>query len=325
VSDDGASAAARDVPPPSVSQGLLHEAYLYADTDRYLTDLLTFVRGGLARNQPVLIAVPGPRLEHLRAGLSLHDAARVQMRDMTVAGGNPGRILGSVLTPFVAEHPGRRVRIISEAIWPDRTDEEYPACAEHEALVNLALARTGAHIVCPYDATHLSPHVLTDAARTHPILARAGERGPSPSYEDPGTAAAAFDPPLTAPPEDSEIVVINTVTGPRTARRVAYEFATRIGLSPQRRTDLMITVHELAVNSILHAGGTGLLSVWTTGEHVVVQVDDGGQINDPLVGRRLPGASERGHGLHVVHHVADLVRVHRNGDGTSIRAYFKQT
>jgi anti-sigma regulatory factor (Ser/Thr protein kinase) len=308
-----------------VRSALQHDAYSYDDVDGYVTDLLGFVRGGLARDEPVLIAVPGPNLELLRAGLSVQEAAQVRMRDLTVSGRNPGRILGSVLSAFVHEHPGHRVRIISEAIWPDRTDEEYLACVEHEALINIALAHCPAHVVCPYDRTNLHSRVLADAARTHPTLAWGCHRCESPSYGDPGAVAAAFDPPLSALPDDAEVVVINTATGPRTARQLAHEVGEGLGLSPRRLADLRIAVHELATNTILHAGGSGLLSIWKAGNHLVVQADDGGQITDPLVGRRPPRPSEIGHGLYVVHQVADLVRVHRSGDGTSVRAYFRHT
>src|SRR3954452_17069248 len=43
----------------------------YDDADGYVTDLLGFVRGGLARDEPVLIAVPRPNLALLHAGLSV--------------------------------------------------------------------------------------------------------------------------------------------------------------------------------------------------------------------------------------------------------------
>ena len=184
--------------------------------------------------------------------------------------------------------PGRRVRIVSEAIWPDRTDEEYPACVEHEALVNLALAGAAADILCPYDAANLPGSVLTDAARNHPTLVWGNQRRDSPSYERPSAAITPCIRPLSVPPDDAEMVVVNRVTGARTARHLAYEFGRRMGLPPQRLDDLKITVQELAVNTIVHAGGSGLLSVWTADEHIVVQTEDGGRITDPLVGRRPP-------------------------------------
>jgi anti-sigma regulatory factor (Ser/Thr protein kinase) len=312
-----------DLPPRHTQQGLRHDAYFYADGDCYLADLLRFVRGGLARDEPVLIAVPRSSLERLRADLSADEASRVCLSDIAVAGRNPGRVLGLLLTPFVRHHADRPVRIVSEATWPGRTDHEYPACAEHEALVNLALADTLAHILCPFDLAGLPPPVLADAERTHPTVIWRDQRRASPSYADPHAGARLFDRPLSPAPEDAEILVVNTITGPRTARRFAYEFGERTGLPPPRLADLTLAVHELAVNSIVHAGGAGLLMIWTGDGHVVVQVDDAGEITDPLVGRRPPAPSEIGHGLYIVHQVADLVRVHRSGEGTSVRAYFR--
>jgi anti-sigma regulatory factor (Ser/Thr protein kinase) len=302
---------------------LRHDAYFYDDGDRYVADVLRFVRDGIARDEPVLVAVPDTHLEHLRARLSPAEAGRVRLHDMAVAGRNPGRLLGSLFGAFAQAHGEGDVRIVAEVVWPARTDQEYLACAEHEALVNVALAQTPAHLLCPYDAGGLPPSVLSDATRTHPTLIRDGEWCESPLYTDPRATAMSFDRPLAPPPDEAEIVVVNTITGPRTVRRVAHHFAERAGLSPERLRDLTITVHELAVNTILHGGGTGLMSVWEADDHVVVQVDDGGRITDPLVGRRTPTPSEVGHGLTVVHQLADLVRVHRTGEGTTVRAWFR--
>jgi len=301
---------------------LRHDAYPYDDDDRYVSDVLAFVRDGLDRDEPVLVAVPDTPLEDLRAALSPAEAGRIRLYDMAVAGRNPGRVLGSLFGAFVRAHE-ESVRIVSEVVWPERTDQEYPACVEHEALVNVALADTSAHVLCPYDAVALPPFVLADAARTHPTVISDGRRSPSPSYADPHASAALADGPLTPPPDDAEIVVVNTITGPRTVRRVAYRFGERTGLTPERLGDLTITVHELAVNTILHGGGAGLMSIWAADHHVVVQIDDGGHITDPLAGRRPPGPAELGHGLAVVHQVADLVRVHRTSEGTTVRAWFR--
>lgn len=316
-------AASEPSHPASTTHRLRHDAYFYDDGDRYVADVLRFVRDGIGRDEPVLVAVPDTHLEHLRAALSPAEAGRVRLHDMAVAGRNPGRLLGSLLGAFVRAHVDKGVRIVSEVAWPGRTDQEYPACVEHEALVNVALADTAAHVLCPYDVARLPPFVISDAGRTHPTLIQDGARCDSPAYADPHTTAESFDRPLTPPPDEAEIVVVNTITGPRTVRRVVYRFGERMGLPPDRLDDLTITVHELAVNTILHSGGAGLMSVWAADHHVVVQIDDGGHIADPLVGRRPPGPSEIGHGLAVVHQVADLVRVHRTGEGTTVRAWFR--
>ncbi len=309
--------------PTPNDQELRHDVYFYDDGDRYVADVLRFVRDGVARDEPVLVAVPDPQLACLRAGLSPAEAGRVRLHDMAVAGRNPGSLLGSLFGAFVRAHADRGVRIVSELVWPERTDEEYPACVEHEALVNVALADTTAHVLCPYDTVHLPPSVISDATRTHPALIENGARCVSPSYADPHATAVSADRPLTPPPDEAEIVMVNTITGPRIVRRVAYRFGERAGLPPARLDALTVAVHELAVNTILHGGGAGLMSIWTADHHVVVQIGDGGYIADPLAGRRLPGPSETGHGLAVVHQVSDLVRVHRSGEGTTVRAWFR--
>jgi hypothetical protein len=76
----------------------------------------------------VLVAVPGWNLELLREALSPDEMPRVRLRDMTVAGRNPGRIIGTVLSAFVHEHADRRVRIVGEPIWAGgRTRSTPPA------------------------------------------------------------------------------------------------------------------------------------------------------------------------------------------------------
>jgi anti-sigma regulatory factor (Ser/Thr protein kinase) len=275
----------------------------------------------LEQDEPVLVAVPQPGLGLLRSALTEAEAGLVRTADMAQAGRNPGRIIGTVLTAFVREHAGQRVRIIGEPIWAGRSDDEYPACAEHEALINVALAESPAYVLCPYDVRRLGREWLTDATRTHPTLAADGERWDSPAYTDPVALAAWFDqPPEPAPPE-ADVLVIGPTTGPSTARRFVHDYAQATGMSEGRLRNLRTAVQELVVNTVVHAGGSGLLMIWTAGRQIVCQVQDGGRITDPLVGRRPPAPPAVGHGLFTVHQVCDLVRVHRRRDGTLVRIH----
>ena len=302
---------------------LEHDAFFYASDDEYVTGVLDFVREGLARDEPVLVSVPGWNLDLLRAALTPEETPRVRLRDMTVAGRNPGRIIGNVLTAFVREHADQRVRIVGEPIWAGRTDEEYPACAEHEALINVALGASPAYIQCPYDTRTLPASVLTDATRTHPMLAAGAERWISPAYADAGAVAASFDTPLSPVPAEAEFVVIGPETGARGARALVHEAGEARRLDAERLADVRLVAQELAVNTLTHSGGRGLMEVWTADDHLVVQVQDGGRITDRLVGRRPPEPPHEGHGLFVVHQRADLVRIHRESSGTTVRAYFR--
>ena len=305
----------------SVAGVFEHDALFYSDAASYRSGCLDFVREGLEQDEPVLVAVPQPGLGLIRSALSAAEATRVRTADMAQAGRNPGRIIGTVLTAFVREHAGQRVRIIGEPIWAARSADEYPACAEHEALINVALADSPAYVLCPYDMRRLDREWLTDATRTHPTLAADGERWESPAYTDPVALAAYFDqPPDPAPPE-ADVLVIGPTTGPSTARRFVHDYALAAGMSPERVEHLRTAVQELAVNTIVHAGGSGLLMVWTVERQVVCQVQDGGQIIDPLVGRRPPAPPAIGHGLFTVHQVCDLVRVHRRRDSTLVRIH----
>jgi anti-sigma regulatory factor (Ser/Thr protein kinase) len=305
----------------SAAGTLEHDALFYGDASSYRSGCLEFVRAGLERDEPVLVAVPQPGLGLMRSALTAAEAGRVRTADTGQAGRNPGRIIGTVLTAFVREHVGQRVRIIGEPIWAGRSAEEYPACAEHEALINVALADSPAYVLCPYDVRRLDRQWLTDATRTHPTLAADGERWDSPAYTDPVALAAWFDqPPEQAPPE-ADMLVIGPATGPSEARRFVYDYALKAGMGPERVEHLRTAVQELVVNTVVHAGGSGLLMVWTAGRQVVCQVQDGGRITDPLVGRRPPAPPAIGHGLFTVHQVCDLVRVHRRRDGTLVRIH----
>lgn len=300
---------------------LVHDAFFYTDASSYRAGLLNFIRDGLADDDPVLVAVPQPGLGLVRSALTDEEQARVLTRDMSVAGRNPGRIIGSVLSAFVREHAGHRVRIIGEPIWAGRSGDEYPACAEHEALINVALGAAPAYILCPYDAAHLSRSVLVDATRTHPMLAAGPDRWASPGFTDSKAVAASFDRPLSAPPHHALYMVISPNTAPGAARRFVQDYAVRARMSDERSTHLRLVAQELTINTLVHAGGRGLLSIWAVNDTVVCQVQDGGRIDDPLVGRRAQEPADVGHGLFAVHQVCDLVRVHRRSEGTTVRVH----
>ena len=176
----------------STAHDFAHPALLYRDTDDYLAATVPFVRDGLAAGEPVAAAVPTANLASLRSALG-PDADRIAWRDMTVAGRNPGAIIPAVLIAFADAHAGRRVRIIGEPIWAGRTSAEYPACAQHEALINAAFAGRAATILCPYDISALDPAWVDDAHRTHPVMVTATRRWDSRHYTDPVAFAAGFN------------------------------------------------------------------------------------------------------------------------------------
>lgn len=304
------------------TSALWHPALFYADGIEYRAGVLSFVRDGLGRGEPTLVAVPEPNLSWLRAAMTAAEQRAVETVDMARVGRNPGRIIGAVLTAFVRRHAGRRVRIVGQLLWAGRSEDEYRACAEHEALVNVALHDCPASILCPFDMSTLGPDRLRDARRTHPVLMDATHRWHSEDYTDPYAVAATLDRPLPPAPPDADVALIGEGIGPGAARRLVHDVAVRVGLSPARVASARQVVQELVLNTIVHAGGRGLLTVWATDEHLVCQVEDRGWLPDVLAGRRPPAPSDDGHGLYAVHLLADLVQVHRDRQGTTVRVHF---
>ncbi|MET7355698.1 anti-sigma factor RsbA family regulatory protein [Streptomyces mirabilis] len=236
------------------------------------------------------------------------------------AGRNPGRIIPSALRAFADAHPQTHVRIIGEPIWAGRSGIEYPACVQHEALINLAFQGRDVTIVCPYDADRLDEEVLTDAYATHPVIVSGGGRRPSLSYA-PEQVMARYNQPLAAAPAAAEPQLFGVDELPA-MRHFAIERAAQLGMSGARLDDLALAVAELTTNSVVHGGGSGSLRVWPEDSQVVCEVRDAGHLSDPLAGRRPAARDQRGgRGLLLVHTVADFVRIHTGRDGTAIRFY----
>jgi anti-sigma regulatory factor (Ser/Thr protein kinase) len=292
----------------------------YRGVQDYLTGTMPFIREGLKLGEPVAVAVPGQNLALLRSELG-ESAAQVRWVDMTQAGRNPGWIIPGVLRRFADAHPQGRVRIIGEPIWPGRSGNEYPACVQHEALINLAFTGRAMTILCPYDARKLHPRVLADAAATHPLLIDDEGEHHSADYA-PEHIRRTYDPPL-AEPADQPVLLAFDETNLGRVRALAAEHARQAGLAADRVMDVELAVNEMAANSLAHGGGAGTLRIWSQDAYLICEVHDTGFISDPLVGRHLLTPDEPGgRGVLVVNQLSDLVRMHTRPGSTTIRAHF---
>jgi hypothetical protein len=100
-----------------------------------------------------------------------------------------------------------------------------------------------------------------------------------------------------------------------TLRREVRECAIQSGISEDRAEDIVLAIHELAANAVVHDGGAGRLRVSKLARTLQCQVDDGelmrfpeaepsrdgtggirpGSVSSPVSVDSLP--SEKGHGL----------------------------
>lgn len=298
--------------------GLLHDTPL-----GYARGCAGFVQQGLTAGDPVLVAVPAGNAQAIRDQLGAA-AASVIFTDMAIAGRNPGRV-NACLLDFADSHPDRRVWVVSHSVWPTRSSLEYPACITQDAFLNAAFAGRHAMILCPYDRALLSAQAIADAFRTHPFLADGTNTWDSPDYADPMGTAKMFDQPLPPPPPQAQRCTVTLPEDLRWLRRTVLDLARAAGMPPARARQLTVAVNELASNSIEHGGGRAAVSIWTEPGLFVCQVDDSGVFANPMAGWTPPSpGSSRGRGLHIVHELADLVRIHQRPDGTSIRIHINQ-
>jgi anti-sigma regulatory factor (Ser/Thr protein kinase) len=129
--------------------------------------------------------------------------------------------------------------------------------------------------------------------------------------------------PLSVPPTGSAVHRYRAnLSG---VREFTAAWARRAGLPPRLVSNLVMAVAELAANTLRHTTGPGTLTLWATDEEVVCQVQDEGQITDPLAGsvRPAPHSPGGGRGLWLVRQVGDGVEIRTGPTGTTVRVHMR--
>lgn len=301
--------------------GLSHEALLYTGVDGFLATTVPFVRAGIEADEPVLVALPPGRIDALRDALGA-DADAVRFADMTVMGQNPARIIPAWRDFLDDRAAAGRRRGIGEPIWAGRTDVEVVECLRHEALLNIAFG-SGPDwtLLCPYDVATLPDEVIAEAWRSHPVVHHDGAADRSPTVQGAEWATAHLADPLPVPPAGSDQLRFG-VDGVRHVRDYVSAHMVAADLDAVRSFDLLIAVSEIATNSLQHGGGQGTVTVWHDAETFVCEVADRGVLDDPLVGRVLPGRDDEGRrGVWLANQLCDLVQIRVFDTGTVVRLH----
>ena len=150
--------------------GFEHDAFVHASDEEFVQRAAGFVRQGLAAGETIVAVLPPERIAVLRDALGplRHD---VCFTDMTVAGGNPARLI-----PFwrdiLDQHPGP-VRALGEPAYPGRSQAAYDEVLLHEALTGIAFAHDRSfRLCCAYEAS-----VGIDPTATHSAAEALAEKG----------------------------------------------------------------------------------------------------------------------------------------------------
>ncbi|MGH3868720.1 MAG: anti-sigma factor RsbA family regulatory protein [Pseudonocardiaceae bacterium] len=302
---------------PRLADVFVHPALFYRGTAEYLEGTVPFIRDGLAAGEPVALAVPGPNLRLILTELGT-DAERVRLLDMTRAGRHSGRVIPNVLRAFADAHPSRRVRIIGEHLWTGHTAKEYPACAQQETLINIALTGRLVTMLCPYDANRVGPQTLAEAEASHPRLIDAG-----------GERASTGIAPERAVVDDNQLCAPMVgpcfafdATNAALAGQFACNQALRLGLGGDH-AELRLIIGELVARSLVPGEGTGTLHVWAVRGYLVCEVRPAGHLDDSFSARPLAELNRPGGRGLLLHHLSDLVQQRTCPQGTAIRVYLK--
>ncbi len=298
-----------------------HEAMLWRSETEFLDGCVPFIRDGLERGEPVMVATTAERTALLVSALG-PGATHVRFADMAALGANPACIIPA-WADFVRDAGGSPARGIGEPIWAGRSDIEITECQLHESLLNMALPpHVPFWLVCPYDAGRLPTAVLEEAERSHPVVTAVGRAVPrTQAYAGPDQAHASFAAELPTP----AFVDLRLEFGVRDLRALRAEVGDRArseGIGYDRAADLALAVHELAANSVLHGGGGGVLRIWRDAASLVVEIADGGTVANPLSGRVAAAVEDSsGRGLWMVNHLCDLVQLRSSAAGTTVRVH----
>lgn len=321
------SSTARGPHTLAPSASFRHEALFYAGGDQgFLDGTLELVRGAVAREAEVLVAVAPARATALRQALG-DEAARVRFVDMHELGRNPARII-PVWQDFIDEQTGEHGDSlgIGEPVWPGRNAAELDECERHEALLNLAFDDgPGWHLLCPYDLDGLDDTVIETARRTHPLLSCDGIGAGGDEYRGAHEAPRPFAGALPTPaPAPGETVAELAFAGDDLARvrRAIGDWASGHALAIEPVGDLVLAISELATNSILYGDGRGTVRCWREADTLLCEVQDAGRIEDPLAGRVRPSPeSGSGRGLWLVNQLCDLVQIRSDPTGSVVRMH----
>ncbi|GAA1355069.1 sensor histidine kinase [Streptomyces beijiangensis] len=312
--------------------GFVHQALAYDSDEAFLAGTEPYVRDGLADGDAVLAVVKRQNIALLRDALG-NSSREVEFIDSDHWYGYPSRTLGQYHA-YCTEHGRtaaggpRRVRVIGEPVWSRRGELETREWMRYESLLNVAFARSGHWIVCPYDRRALSEQVLTAAARTHPeLLHGRGGMALSGAYAYPEDFCAESDADALEPAPEPAREVLFDRGGSVVARYAAAEFARRGGLSEERVGDVMSAVHESALNALRFGGGRAVLRLWSRPSYLVFEIADSGA-NAP-VGPRFPGhlppapQASSGHGMWVARQLSDLLEQRIARGGSVVRMHFR--
>ena len=154
------------VHPNPAPDSFAHVAAPFGSDREYLALVLPRVRAALADGENVLVITGQDRLALLREGLG-PDAGAIDTAPADRWYDHPARALNAVLD-YTRDRRGRRVLLIGDQRWQNRTTRETREWIRCESIGNRVLATVHGTGLCLYDRRTTPPDVMAAMYRTHP-------------------------------------------------------------------------------------------------------------------------------------------------------------
>jgi anti-sigma regulatory factor (Ser/Thr protein kinase) len=289
------------------------------DSDESFLDLaVPRVRAAITEGRRVLVITCARKLD-LLADVLGHDSGLIDSRVSTAWYGHPYRTLAA----YHEYTRGRRTLVIGEPIWEGRSRREITEMIRYESVVNAALGAASAIMLCLYDLRKVPPAVLEYNAVNHPLLLGAEGEAASTSYVPPHQLVLTDDRAPLPEPAPGAVTIRFTARELRRLRQSVGDYARAAGMDHNLITSLVISVSEIAANSVEHGAGHGTITMWEgDGELICEVADPGGALDDPLPGYIPPEPeSPRGYGLWISRQLCDLVELRAEGGVLRVRLH----
>ncbi|HEX3563354.1 MAG TPA: sensor histidine kinase [Solirubrobacterales bacterium] len=298
--------------------GLVHQALIYGSDEEFTNVAAPFVEEAALSGEPALVVVGERNLENLRAALGepLPGVTLLPVEQWYETSARTREKFGR----WVSEHTnGGRARVIAESPWAVGQEAQVRDWARYESVLNIAFAERPVTFICPYDERALPPEIIQHARSTHPEVVGSSGTAPSEQYENPLEFCRRLDTSVSHPAGEPETELTFGLADLHALRQTIRSLAVEAGLPRARADELVLAVHEIATNAVIHGCSPTTLRAWRANRELVFEVSDCGEgIKDALAGQLTPAAAGLGgRGLWLTRLLSDAVEI-SNGTGCTV-------
>jgi anti-sigma regulatory factor (Ser/Thr protein kinase) len=305
---------------PAGQTGYFHEALPYGSDEELLAVVVPFLLGGVAAGEPTIVALCEPNAALVADAIGTGTPVVFHSGDDLYA--RPAGAIRAYTDLFTkyTDDGAHQIRVVGE-LPPEALGATWDWWARYESAINDVYDAFPLWSMCAYDERTTPPEVMADVVRTHPNVARPGDKHlPSAEYVEPGRFLRHDLPPAPDPLQHTPpaLELVNPI--PADARSALSAISAGV-LSDQALGDLRIAVTETVTNAMIHGKAPVVVRFWAGPDRVVVTVSDSGTgPADPFAGLRAAAhAPTGGLGLWLTHQLCDHVSMCVDADGFTVR------